>query len=443
MSGAQGAREAALEALERCRRDGAWSAMALDAAIERHGLDRRDAAFASRLMLGVLQNDRYLDHYIDLYRGPKAGKLQPKLRDILRLGAYQLLFMDKVPRSAAVNESVKLCKTAGLDRASGLANAVLRHIAEARESLPPIPGEGSAAYLSLRYSHPLWLAERLITERGYAFTEAFFAANNDAAPLTLQVNSLKISLEDYRRALQRMSFEVEEQPGLPGSFSLRGGQVSALPGFDEGLFYVQDRAARLAVEAAGAKKGMKVLDACAAPGGKSFACAIRMENEGRILSCDIHEKKLRLLKEGAQRLGISCIETRAMDARAFDPALDSVFDLALADVPCSGLGVIRKRPEIRQKREEEIAALPAIQADILDSVCRCVKPGGVLLYSTCTVLRTENQDQVRAFLDRHQDYEAEDFCLGEIRSRDGMCDLWPHREGTDGFFIAKLRRKQP
>ena len=443
MSGAHSAREAALEALERCRRDGAWSALALDAAIERYGLDRRDAAFASRLVLGVLQNDRYLDHYIDLYRGGRAGKLQPKLRDILRLGAYQLLFMDKVPRSAAVNESVKLCKTAGLDRASGLANALLRRVAEAGDALPPIPGAGSATYLSLRYSQPLWLAERLIGERGYAFTEAFFAVNNEAAPLTIQVNSLKIAPEDYRRALQRMGFDVEEQPGLPGCLSLKGGQVSALPGFDEGLFYVQDFAARMAVEAAAPEKGMKVLDACAAPGGKSFACAIRMENEGRILSCDIHEKKLRLLKEGALRLGICCIETRARDARVFDPALEEAFDLVLADVPCSGLGVIRKRPEIRQKCEEEIAALPAIQTDILDTVCRCVRPGGVLLYSTCTVLRAENQDQVRAFLSRHPDYAAEDFGLGEIGSRDGMCELWPQREGTDGFFIAKLRRKQP
>lgn len=433
------ARQAALEALQRCRRDGAWSAQAMDAAIRKHALSRRDAALATRLTLGVLQNSAYLDHYLDLYcaKPPEKG-----LRDILRLGACQLLLTDRIPAHAAVGETVQLCRDHGYARAAGLCNAVLRRIADARDSLPEIPGKGTAQYLATRYSHPLWLCERIIREHDYAFAEAFLAKNNEPAPLTIQVNRLKVSSDDYCRALERAEIPYRTFEKLPGCLELSGGSVTALPGFEEGLFYVQDRAARMAVEAAAPEAGMRVLDACAAPGGKSFAAAIRMQDRGSILSCDLQEKKLKRVREGAGRLGISCIETRAMDGRVFDPALEAAFDLVLCDAPCSGLGVIGKRPEIREKSEAEIANLPPIQAAILDNVCRYVKPGGVLLYSTCTVLEAENREQVRAFLARHADFSAEDFQLGDVRSDDGCYGFWPQLDGTDGFFIAKLRKIQ-
>lgn len=433
-----GARQAAYEALLRCRRDGAWSAQAVDAAIKKHDLDRRDAALATRLCLGVLQNEDYLDWHIDRLCSapPEKG-----LRDLLRLGACQLLLTDRVPLHAAVGETVELCRKNGYARAAGFCNAVLRKLADARDHLPEIPGEGTAEYLHLRYSHPLWLAERLIAEQGYAQAEAFFRKNNEAAPLCLQVNTLRVGAGDYRRALERAGISCEADEALPGCLTLPGGNVTALPGFEEGLFYVQDRAARCAVEIAAPEKGMRVLDACAAPGGKSFAAAIRMEDTGGILACDLQEKKLKRLREGAQRLGLGCIETRAMDGRICDSAFVEAFDLVLCDAPCSGLGVIRKRPEIRRKTEAEIAALPAIQAAILDNVSRYVKPGGLLLYSTCTVLDAENGEQARAFLARHPEYRAEDFTLGGIRSADGCYSFWPQRDGTDGFFVCELRKK--
>ena len=435
------ARKAALEALERCRRDGAWSAVSLDAVQKKHALDRRDAALAARLCLSVLQNAAYLDHYIGLYSARSAESLQPQLRDILRLGACQLIFFDKIPARAAVNESVALCRGAGLERASGLVNAVLRRIAENRDALPPIPGEETAAYLSLRWSHPLWLVERLLGEHDYAFTEAFLRANNETPPLTIQVNTRKVSAEDYKRALMRAEIPFREFEALPGCLELEGGAVSALPGFEEGLFYVQDRAARCAVAAAGAESGMRVLDACAAPGGKSFAAALAMGDEGSVLSCDIHEKKLRLIESGAQRLGLGCIETRAQDARAAVPAFREAFDLVLADVPCSGLGVIRKRPEIREKREEDIDGLPAVQSAILQTLAGYVKPGGTLLYSTCTVLRAENEELVACFLRGNPGFEPADFRIGGVRSHSGCYTFWPHIDGTDGFFAARLKRK--
>ena len=402
-------------------------------------MEPRDASLATRMALGVMQNRRYCDYYIDAFYGKP---LEPGLRNILRLGVYQLLFLDKIPAHAAVGETVNLCRKIGRDRASGLVNAVLRRVAESRDHLLPVPGEGTADYLAVRWSHPSWLAERMVREHGYAFAENFFRCNNEPAPLTIQVNRLMVTAEEYMRALDRAGIAYRSFPELPGCLELEGGHVSRLPGYEEGLFYVQDRAARLAVEAAGIRPGMRVLDACAAPGGKSFAAAIAAEGMCEVLSCDIHEKKLRLIQSGAERLGIGCIHTRAMDARNSRVDFLNAFDVVLADVPCSGLGVIRKRPEIRDKTPEEIQALPAIQAAILENVSSYVKPGGVLLYSTCTVLAEENREQIQAFLALHRDFSAEDFCLGSIRSQEGCYDFWPQTDGTDGFFAAKLRRKE-
>ena len=438
MSMGRGARQAALEMLERCRRDGAWSGAGVDGVIKKYGLDGRDAALTSRLCLGVLENLGLCDFYIGCYCDKK---LEPKLRDILRLGVYQLLFMDKIPARAAVNETVALCGDCGLGRASGLANAVLRRISENMGSLPEIPEPGTAKHLSVKYSHPQWLCEYLIQHQGYAFTEGFLAANNSAPRLTVQTNRLRTDTASLAEIFTDvgLSFEL---CGASDCIELEGGSAASLPGFDEGLFYVQDRAARAAVSAAGPRPGMRVLDACSSPGGKAFAAAMDMENRGEILCCDIHEKKLGLVRRGAERLGIDVITTKAMDARAFDPAMEKSFDIVIADVPCSGLGVIRKKPEIRYKTWDEISALPQIQREILDNLSRYVRPGGVLLYSTCTVTEEENGDVVKGFLDGHGDFHAQGFELDGLSAPSGSYGFWPNVDGTDGFFVAKLRRKE-
>lgn len=432
-----GARYAALMCLERYRRDGAWSGAGIDGMIKKYGLDRRDAALTARLCLGVLQNSSFCDYYIDLY---SSTKLEPKLRDILRLGTYQLLFMDKIPHRAAVSESVALCKACGYARASGLVNAVLRRISENSQYLPEIPGRGGADYLSLRYSHPQWLAEYLVYKKGYDFAEAFLQANNRPSKLTIQVNRLKVSSEDYIRALDRRGLSHREFQGLPGCLELEGGNAPELPGFEEGLFYVQDRAARLAVEIAAPRPGMDVLDACACPGGKSFAAAIAMENKGSILARDIHEKKLRLVEQGAGRLGIDIISTACADAREPEEGLRGRFDLVIGDVPCSGFGVIGKKPEIRYKDRESLRALPGIQGAILQNLADFVKPGGVLLYSTCTIFEEENEAVVTEFLKSRKDFRLEPFSVNG-RECAGMYTFWPNVDGTDGFFAAKLVRK--
>lgn len=432
-----GARYAALVCLERSRREGTWSGAGIDSIIKKYRLDRRDAALTARLCLGVLQYSSLCDYYIDCY---SSTKLEPKLRDILRLGTYQLLFMDKIPDRAAVSESVALCKAVGYARASGLVNAVLRRIAENKTKLPEIPGKGSPEYLSIKYSHPLWLAEHLVDKKGYGFAEAFMAANNRPGKLSIQVNRLRISTADYVRALDRAEIAHREFPELPGCIELSGGIATELPGFEEGLFYVQDRAARLAVEIAGPKPGMAVLDACACPGGKSFAAAIAMENRGSILARDIHDKKLNLVVQGARRLGIDIISTACGDARESEEKLRDSFDLVIADVPCSGFGVIGKKPEIRYKDRESLKGLPGIQRDIIHNLANFVKPGGILLYSTCTVFREENEQVVEEFLKSREDFRLEPFSVNG-RECEGMYTFWPNVDGTDGFFAAKLIRK--
>ena len=403
------ARRAAAHVLSRCRRFDAWSAQTLESAIGKYRLSERDAALCTRLCRSVLQNAAWLDHYIALYCTKNLKRLQPQVLDALRLGAAQLLLLDRVPASAAVNESVSLVRESS-PRAAGLVNAVLRRLAENAAALPPVEAEG-AEYLSIRYSHPLWLCERLVEERGYDFAEGVCRANNEEAPLTVTVNSLRVGGEPHSQTLDA------------------SGAVERLPGFAEGEFFVQDAAAARSVLAAAPLPGWRVLDGCAAPGGKSFLSAMLMENSGSILSCDLHEKKLRLIEEGAVRLGIGIIETLPMNGERPYERLWESFDLVMADVPCSGLGVIRRKPEIRYKDPRELAALPEKQLSILEGLSRCVKPGGVLHYSTCTILSEESEGVADAFVRKHRDYTKEDERT-----------FWPQQDGTDGFYYCRMRK---
>ena len=421
-------RKAAYTALYRCFKSGAWSSKMLDGCISDFNLDKRDGALASRLCIGVLQNFYLLDYYIDHFSGGK--KLQSEVRIVLRMGAYQILFNDRIPAHASVNESVELCKATGAARAAGLVNAVLRKLNSSLPDLPEIPGEGTSEYLSIKYSHPVWMVNRLIKELGYEDTESFLIADN-IEPLTdIQINTNLISAEDYAALLKAQNIEYEAGE-IQNSFSIAHASIAALPGFEDGYFFVQDSAANFAVRMAEPVPGIKVLDCCSAPGGKSFAAAILMQNEGSILSCDIHEKKLRLIKESAERMKLDIISTRSMDASEYIPELDGQFDLVIADVPCSGIGVIAKKSEIRLKKEEDIKSLPDIQKKIISNVCRYVKISGRLLYSTCTVFKEENENIINHFLEEHKNFRL-------ITGRKFI----PGRDNTDGFFAAVLERTE-
>ena len=430
------ARRTALSALIATRRQDAWSDGILKQYIARDGLDRRDAAFCSSLCYGVLQNRMLLDFYLSHFLRCKLRELQPVVLVILRLGAYQLAFLDRVPASAAVNEAVEQCKTYANRSAAGLVNGVLRAMARA-EKLP------EPTDLATRYSHPDALVALLRESVGDALLEPLLQSDNAPAPTTLQLNPLFDGQDETLRELREADVSLTPHPWLTDCYLAKGtGDLARLPAFSSGRIFVQDAAARLAAMAAGLDAGMHVLDACAAPGGKSFAAAMQMQNRGSILSCDIHAHKLQLIERGAERLGIGCITTRLQSASVRDDALVGAFDAVIADVPCSGLGVIRKKPDIRYKELAQTEKLPALQGAILDNVCDYVRVGGVLLYSTCTILRRENQDVAHAFLARHPNFRLEPFAVpaGAELENDGMLTLLPCVHDTDGFFICKMRR---
>lgn len=438
------ARETALLTLNACERQGGWSEVVLKKQLKQAQLSQRDAALATQLCFGVLQNRMLLDFYLSHFSNIPLKRMESKVLQNLRIGAYQMLFLDRIPHSAAVNSAVALtrahCKN---PRAPGMVNAILRGLERRLDNLPTIPVQDRKEYLSILYSHPRWLVEEYCQALGEEETAALLEAHNSRPPVTAMVNTTKAGAEDVCRRLEEAGVEVQPHPWLPDCLQLSGtGDMEGLTAFQDGLFYIQDPASRLAVLASGAQPGMKVLDVCAAPGGKSFAAAIQMEDRGEVISCDLHPHKKTLMQKGAQRLGLSCVTPMTADGTVFRPEWEEAFDVVITDAPCSGLGVVRKKPDIRYKDPEPLAGLPQVQRAILDNAQRYVKPGGVLLYSTCTVLERENGGVIRGFLEDHPRFRRESFTLpGPVGAvEEGMVTLWPHRYGTDGFFICKLRK---
>lgn len=427
------ARDTALAVLIACRRQQAWSDGVLKDYAARDRLDTRDTAFAAQLCYGVLQNRLLLDHWIDSFLNCKRSDLQPVVADILRLAVYQMKFLDRVPPSAAVNEAVSQCKKSANARAAGLVNAVLRNMLRHPEQLT-LPDD-----LSVRYSHPETLVELLRDSLGEK-TEAFLRSNNTAPETTVQVNALKCNTESAIRTLEEEGFTVRRHDWLDDCLYLSHGSIEHSSLYAEGALYAQDAAAKLAARCSGVKPGDTVLDCCAAPGGKSFAAAIEMQNKGEIISCDLHAHKIKLIEKGAERLGLSIISARQADASAEFAEFKDRFDVVIADVPCSGFGVIRKKPDIRYKDISQTAALPELQKRILHNQAGYVKPGGTLLYSTCTVLKRENEAVAEWFLKEHPNFSAEVLPFEERFGSRTMLSLLPCDDHTDGFFIAKFRR---
>ena len=435
------ARETALNVLKNCRAEGGWANGLLKEQLSRDRLDRRDAALATRLAYGVLQNRALLDHYLQQLLTGRLKDLRPVLRDILHLGLYQLLFLDKIPDSAAVNESVALAKRycKKQKNAAPLVNGVLRSAARSRDTL------AAPTDLATKYSHPASLVALFKSYVGEDRLEAMLMANNAAPDTVVQVNTLKTTAAKLLLRLEEEGVEAQPHHWMENCLVLKNtGSIEKLPSFLDGEFYVQDAAARLAVDCAGISEGeYLVTDCCAAPGGKSFAAAMALGGRGRIVSSDVHEHKVPLMEKGAERLGFANMHPRHFDATVFDPALESKVDCALVDVPCSGYGIIRKKPDIREKDPDTMRELPKLQLEILQNQARYVRPGGVLLYSTCTLVRRENEGVVEKFLKANPE-----FCLEPLKlpaefeeNTTGMLALVPGEHDTDGFFIARLRRK--
>lgn len=437
-------RQAAAFTLFAVNEEDAWSQGALDAYLKKASFSRQDAALATKLVYGVLQNRAHLDFYISHYSSLRLKKIAPRVLEALRLGAYQLLFLDKIPDNAAVNESVELVKSfcRADERTIRYVNAVLRTLAREKERLPALNCPTKAEYYSIQYSHPKWLVEQLIETFGLKEAAELLKANNEAAPTVLRVNPFRATANEILTELYSAGIEAQEHPKIENCILCTGtGNLTELPAFKRGDVTVQDGASQVCAQMLLVKQGETILDCCAAPGGKTFLLAQQAGKTGRVMSCDIYEHKLKKIEEGAQRLGLSNIAVYNQDAAQFRPEWESIADGVLCDVPCSGFGIIRKKPEIRYKDPESLKNLPLLQKKVLKNCARYVKPGGRLVYSTCTILGRENEEVVQAFLSEHPDFTIEPMCHPLFSSADnGMITLLPHRHGTDGFFIARLRR---
>lgn len=438
---AESVRAVAFKILRDAEKNATFSNIALDRALATSSLENVDRGLLSAMVLGVIERRLTLDAIIDSFaQDPK--RIESDARVLLRLGIYQIAFLDRIPDHAAVNETVALAPR----RLRGFINAVLRSYLRARErgeedSLFPKKEEDAIGYLSIKYSFPREAAERFGKIYGFERTEAIFEVFNRAPEMTLRINTLKISREEYTGLLDERKIGYTLYDKLCDAVKVRGVAYASLPGAEEGYFFVQDEASQMCVEVLGAEPGDRVIDVCSCPGSKSFGTAIRMKNEGEIFSFDLHKSKLSLITGGAERLGIDIISASERDGRKPDESLFGNADRVLCDVPCSGLGVVAKKPEIRYKSLSDFERLPEIQYAILSASANYVRIGGTLVYSTCTVLPEENGDNVERFLAEHAEFEAVDFSVGGRHSENGMLSLSPDTDGTDGFFIAKMRRR--
>lgn len=431
-------RRLAIMALSRWERDGKYINIELDAALDRSGLKGADRGLAAAIIYGVCERKLTLDSEIERLTGRDLSAIDGETVSALRVGLYQLLYMNKIPPHAAVNETV----SAAPARSRGLVNAALRRtLREGCRVALPERSEGEAAYLSKLHSVPLWIVESWLRDYGDE-GEAIAASVNSQPPVTLRVNTLRVTVDELLAAFLKSGVEVHTSAIAPDMIELSSGtKITELYGYSEGLWFVQDPASRLCALAMDVRPGDKVIDVCSAPGGKSFSMAIDMKNEGRIDSHDLHENKVKLIRSGAKRLGVDIISATARDGSLVNEEKRAYYDRVLCDVPCSGLGVIAKKPDIRYKSEDDVIRLPEVQYGILSASAPLVRRGGVLVYSTCTLRHAENDLIRERFLREFDDflpYLPESF---PVEAENGAVTLMPQRHGTDGFYIAGFRRK--
>lgn len=387
-------------------------------------------AFVRELVYGVLENKMTMDYYIDLLVKEGAGSLKNPELTILRMGIYQLGSMDSVPEYAAVNESVVLAKKYCRSKA-GLVNGVLREYINKRMQLVlPPRGEDEVKYLSLKYSYEPWIIELWLEDHSMEEVEALLKAGNETPPMTIRLNWLRVMKKDLIRNLEERGFTVEEGKIAQNALHVKGSRLLESEMYKLGMFTPQDESSILVAQKLNPRHGDLVMDVCAAPGGKATAIAERMNNTGRIIASDVYLRKLDLIDKEVKRLGITNVETRSWDATRVDSKMVGEADAVLVDAPCSGLGVIRRKPEIKYKKlDSEMKMLPIKQQAILEASSNYVKNGGTLLYSTCTINHKENEDVVDAFLKKHSNFRKTE-----------QIQLLPSTDGTDGFFICVMKK---
>ena len=446
---------------------GKYGNIAVDTVLKRTDLSEADRHLYTALVYGVTERKTTLEFLLGKFSSRPLSELDDTVRLALCMGLYQLIYLDRIPDHAALDETVSLVSR----KVSGYVNAVLRSYLRFEDTLSCLPDgskaprekhltspeawisrfpelEGDLSALSVCYGIPLSLCRVFVDALGYTRAASAMAGFCQKPPMTVRVNTQRTTPDALTAELSAVGLTVHPSHYAATALRVPEGAITATEAFARGDFFIQDEASQLCVAALDARPGDVVVDTCACPGSKSFGIALTMENRGEVHAFDLHKSKLSLITSGAERLGISVLTADERDARQPDPSLLGKCDKVLCDVPCSGLGVIAKKPEIRHKDLTESQRLPAIQAAILEASAGYLKRGGVLVYSTCTILPAENRDVVTAFLASHPDFEPLDFSfpakddtVSDIKSEGGMVTLLPDANSTDGFFIARLRKK--
>lgn len=441
----ENARLTALQALLRVDVEQGYSNLVLAQALKKANLEPRDAAFSSTLFYGVLERRMTLDSVIAQYSKIPIRKISPDVLEILRMGIYQLCYLDKIPQSAAVNEAVKLTRSCKKEKAAGFVNGILRSFLRDGCALRLPEGCTPQERLSLEYSCPVWLIRMWQKHYGEQNTQQLLQSLSGRPPLTARLNLLRGPEEQLLENLTKTGIQARVIEGIPGAVELEHtGAIEKNSCFQRGDFHIQDLASQLCCLALAPQPGERVIDVCSAPGGKAFTLAELMQNRGELLAFDLYASKVGLIQEGAKRLGLSIIKAAVRDASKPDSSLPKA-DRVLCDAPCSGLGIIRRKPEIRYKTPDSLDSLPNLQYLILCSSAQLVREGGTLVYSTCTLNSKENSKVADRFLQEHPEFAPHPivFPAGIQRNQwepEHQCTLMPHLHGTDGFFISAFKR---
>ncbi|MBC7930047.1 MAG: 16S rRNA (cytosine(967)-C(5))-methyltransferase RsmB [Rubrivivax sp.] len=437
------ARRAAFEVLRRVEEEGAFAATLLAGLADELSAD--DRALCYELVLGVLRWQLWLDRLLEHFAERKSEKLDAPVRRALRLGLYQLRFLERIPASAAVNESVNLAHAARVRSAAPFVNAVLRRATREPDYDPAAEIADPLEKIAVAASHPAWLVRRWAEAFGIEEAEGFARANNAPAPAAFRINTLRVDGDALINNLRVAGVGVLQSRIAPGGWRVEGGSGALLRGLaGEGLIYSQDEASQLVAHILGARAGERVLDVCAAPGSKTTHLAALAEDRAHVVAGDLHEHRLRVVKEACERLGVLGVRAVAIDAEKALPFAGETFDRVLVDAPCTGTGTLRHNPEIRWRlTPANIAELAAVQSKILREASRVVRRGGRLVYSTCSIEREENEEVVASFLQAHEDFKQIEAAPApdSLLLPTGAARTWPHRDDVDGFFVAALEKK--
>ncbi|MBP5427128.1 MAG: 16S rRNA (cytosine(967)-C(5))-methyltransferase RsmB [Clostridiales bacterium] len=440
-------RELILKILVNILKEGAYSNIELNKCFKVNKLDQRDTAFISEMVMGVLKYKERLDYVIAQFSSIKLKKISVWIINTLRMGVYQLMFMDRVPQSAAVNECVKLAKRYGHAYSSKFVNGVLRNIARNIEKIE-YPAKDTPEYLSVCYSYPMWLVEKFVDEFGHDFAKELLKSLNDKPKFCIRANTTKVTVKELLDMFKERGVKAFES-GMSkyGLVVENSHNITGMDLYENGYFTIQDESSMKVAEILDPRVGDVVIDVCAAPGGKTTHIAEIMNNSGVLYSQDLYLHKVNLIKSAAKRLGLSNIKTNVYDATNVRENLIGKADKVLVDAPCTGLGIVRRKPDIKWRKEiSDIDNISTLQYKILCSASKYVKVGGSIVYSTCTVMREENIEVVNKFLKEHGDFEIEDITgfipdsINSSTAKDGYMEFYPNIQGTDGFFVAKMKK---